>query len=131
MLQEGTFTSFLHALTRDNRPLDLLPYLRLPTGIITSVGIGGIYYLLSRLFSQRVALVAGLLLALDPMYLAHSRILYHDGLVTTFMTLSALALLLYIWRSKQWALLLSGVCAGLACNHQPNRHRQRRLQYLI
>ena len=43
MLQEGTFISFLHALTRDNRPLDLLPYLRLPTGIITSVGIGGIY----------------------------------------------------------------------------------------
>ncbi len=115
LLQNGTFTSFLQALTWDNRPLDLLFYLRLPTGIITSVGIGGIYYLLSRLFSQRVALVAGLLLALDPIYLAHSRILHHDALLTAFMTLSALALLLYIWRERVlWALLLSGVCAGLA-----------------
>lgn len=115
LLQNGTFTSFLQALTWDNRPLDLLFYLRLPTGIITSVGIGGIYYLLNRLFSQRVALVAGLLLAFDPIYLAHSRILHHDALLTAFMTLSALALLLYIWRERvPWVLLLSGMCAGLA-----------------
>lgn len=114
-MSDRAFETFLKAIAWDKQPLELWPYLRLPTGIVTSLGIGGIFYLLKRLFKQRIAFVAALLLALDPWYLAHSRILYHDALVTTFMTLSALALLLYIWRGAvRWALFLSGVCAGLA-----------------
>jgi len=105
----------LQYLDWNHQPLDLLPYLRLPTVFITTLGIVGVYYLLCALFDQRVALAGGLLLALDPWYLAHSRVLHHDALMTTFMTLSALALLLYVWRGPtRWPLLVSGVCAGLA-----------------
>lgn len=115
LIQSGTFNSFLQGLSWEHQRLELFTYLRLPIAVVTALGIGGIAYLLTRLFNRHVGWIGGVLLALDPWYLAHSRVLHHDALMTTFMTLSALALLLYIWREPgQWALLLSGICAGLA-----------------
>jgi hypothetical protein len=115
LIENGAFVSFMQGLTWDHQHTDLLPYLRLPIVVVTALGIVGIAYLLTRLFDRRVGLIGGLVLSLDPWHLAHSRILYHDALMTTFMTLSALSLMVYIWRETgEWALLLSGICAGLA-----------------
>jgi 4-amino-4-deoxy-L-arabinose transferase-like glycosyltransferase len=115
MVQNGTFMSFLHDLDWDNLPLDLIPFLRAPIILGTTISIIGVYYLLCKLFDHRIALIGGLLLTLDPWLLGHSRALHHDALMTTFMTLSALALLLHInGEGIRWPLLLSGIFAGLA-----------------
>jgi hypothetical protein len=87
---------------------------RLPTVVITSLFVAVFYGLLSRLLNRRAALLAGLLLALDPFYIALSRVLHHDALSTTFMTLSALTMFVYFGQEagRRW-LLLSGGLAGL------------------
>lgn len=57
---------------------------------------------------------AGLLLALNPYFVAHSRILAMDALLSGFLLTSVLALLLWrVERRRGW-LVLSGVLGGLA-----------------
>ncbi|MBK6767754.1 MAG: glycosyltransferase family 39 protein [Ardenticatenales bacterium] len=88
---------------------------RLRIALFISLAIGLMVWLLGRLFDHRVALVAGLIVALDPFYVAHSRVLHLDGVTTTLMTLSLLWLLLWLHRGRRKRdLLLSGVMAGLA-----------------
>ncbi len=120
-------------------PLDpaMLLTLRLP-GVLVAVAAVGLTYWWSRpLLGRWGALLAAALIALDPFYLALSRVLGHDALVTTFMWLSLLAFLraitaketLYVKtegksQSSNPAkslspqpsafILLSGACAGLA-----------------
>jgi hypothetical protein len=101
-----------------NEPLDVafIAPMRFPTVLLTSLLAVAVYLLVSRLFDdRRVGTVAALLLALNPFHIALSRILHHDALVTTFMTLSLLPLLGYWLRgwSRRW-LLLSGIAAGLS-----------------
>jgi 4-amino-4-deoxy-L-arabinose transferase-like glycosyltransferase len=84
---------FLETLPFDPIRSDLLPWLRLPTALVTALAVSGIYLLARRLFDGETALLGAGLLALDPFYLALSRILGHDSLVATFMTLSTLSLL--------------------------------------
>ena len=72
-----------------------------------------VYWLTRRLFGAKIALVAAVLIALDPFHIALSRVIHHDALSTTFMTLSALCALIY-WgegAGRKW-LVLSGLLAG-------------------
>jgi len=87
---------------------------RLGTVLITSLWVVAVYWLAKRLFGGSVALVSALLLALDPFHIGLSRVIHHDALSTTFMTLSALTALIYWGRrpGKRW-LVLSGVLGGL------------------
>ncbi len=113
-------------------PLDpaMLLTLRLP-GVLVAVAAVGLTYWWSRpLLGRWGALLAAVFLALDPFYLALTRVLGHDALVTTFMWLSLLAFLRVVatganQTSKPSApliphaerssfILLSGACAGLA-----------------
>ncbi|MBC7237213.1 MAG: phospholipid carrier-dependent glycosyltransferase, partial [Chloroflexi bacterium] len=56
-----------------------------------------------------------ILVALDPFYLAHSRVHHLDGLLTTFVTFSVIGMTLYLLeRRSLWPLLLSAFMAGLA-----------------
>ncbi|MFN8423875.1 MAG: glycosyltransferase family 39 protein [Anaerolineae bacterium] len=88
---------------------------RIRIALFVSLCIGLMVWLLGRLFNHRVALLAGLLIALDPFYVAHSRVLHVDGVTATLMTLSLLWLLLWLHRGKRRRdLLLSGAMAGLA-----------------
>jgi hypothetical protein len=106
-----------YALAFQTNPLDprfIVP-LRLPTVLLTSLWVAAMYWLVWRLWDdRRVALAAGLLLALDPFHAAFSRVLHHDALSTTFMTLSLLMALFYWGRgaSRRW-LVASGILAGL------------------
>ena len=107
---------FDYVLTIQTNPLDpsLIVPTRLPTVVLTSLWVVAVYWLVWRLFGdRRVALAAGLLL--DPFHAAFSRVIHHDALATTFMTLSLLTALIYWSRreSRRW-LVASGVLAGLA-----------------
>jgi hypothetical protein len=100
-------------------PVDEIAAALLPLALLISLGIVGAYFLLRRLFGARVAAVAALLLALDPYYLAQSKILHLDGWMATLMLLSALALLLYgRVRRARW-LILSAALGGLALLTKP------------
>ncbi len=92
-----------------------LPLARLPVAVVTALTVAAFYCLARRLFDLPTALLAALLLAFDPFFLAHSRLLHLDALVTSFMTLSLLSLLAYLMdgRRARYAAV-SGLCAGLA-----------------
>jgi len=82
--------------------------------LLTWLSIIAIYLLIRKLFGGDVALLSAVLVALDPFYLAHSRLLHLDAILTGFMTISVLSMLIYLMHRVRWALILSGVAAGLA-----------------
>ncbi|HZY43263.1 MAG TPA: glycosyltransferase family 39 protein [Anaerolineae bacterium] len=73
-----------------------LTFARLPVILINTLGIVGIFLLAQKLFGQSMALLAALLMALDPFMAGLSGLLHVDGLLTTFSTLSVLSLLIAI-----------------------------------
>lgn len=88
---------------------------RLPTVIITALFAAAVYLLLLKLLKPKIALLAALLLALDPFHIALSRVLHHDALSTTFIISAALSMMIFfgVERRRKW-LLLAGVLAGVA-----------------
>ncbi len=72
------------------------------------------YLLLERLFSRTAAVAAALLVALDPFFIANSKVLHVDGLLTALMSSSALALLVFVSEKRRRWAILSGALAGLA-----------------
>jgi hypothetical protein len=72
---------------------EYLALLRLPLAAANSLAVAGGYLLLRRLLRPATALLAALMWALSPFLVAHGRLLHLDALLTSFMTLSVLALL--------------------------------------
>jgi 4-amino-4-deoxy-L-arabinose transferase-like glycosyltransferase len=108
--------TFLEAVPVDpSVSAEYLPVMRFPTVLLTSACVVAVYLLVRRIFGDRVALLSGVLLALDPFYLSHSRVIHHDALATTFMTLAVLSFLICAWHGR-WRtfLVLSGLAAGLS-----------------
>ncbi|MDH4135830.1 MAG: glycosyltransferase family 39 protein, partial [Anaerolineae bacterium] len=94
---------------------EVLAATRYPTVILTSMGVVGLYFLLRSLFGQRAALLSAVILALDPFYLALSRVIHHDALSTTFMALSLLSFMVHLRGYRPFLyLVLSGLMVGLA-----------------
>ncbi len=91
-----------------------LPGGRVLVALTTSLGLVGVFLLARRLWGQSVARLAALLLALDPFLTGHSGLLHLDGLLATAMTLSALALLLFISTGQHRWGVFSGLLGGLA-----------------
>jgi hypothetical protein len=82
--------------------------------LVIAACIGLMYVLLARLTEWPVAFAGGCLVALDPFYIAQSKVLHLDGLLASFMMVSVLFLILYL-RSKKWQhLVFGGIFAGLA-----------------
>jgi hypothetical protein len=75
--------------------LALLTATRLPFAMLTALFIPVFYLLARQLMSARTALLAALLIAFDPFFLAHSRVAHGDAPVTVFMSISALAFWVY------------------------------------
>ncbi len=89
------------------------------TAVVSALAVAGAYLLLRLLFEQPgdspVAGFAGLFLALDPYFLALSRVVGVDAALASFMLLSVLSLLVYFGKtSRTWALVGAGVLAALA-----------------
>ncbi len=94
---------------------DLLAAEALWTVLFTSLTVVGIYLLLNRVLNRHVSLIAALLVALDPFYLTHSRVVHLDAILTSLMTLSALALAVYLVHpERRRYLFLSSLLGGLA-----------------
>ena len=72
------------------------------------------YVLLARLINWPVAFSGGCLLALDPFYIAQSKVLHVDALLASLMLVSMLFLIGHLQQRKRSYLVLSGVFAGLA-----------------
>lgn len=94
---------------------DFLFAAQLPIAIVTSLTIVVAYFMIRKIFNEKIAIISGLLLALSPFYLAYSRIIHLDALLASFMTLSLLSFLIYMDRSENSKfLVMSGIFAGLA-----------------
>ncbi|MFB0546901.1 MAG: ArnT family glycosyltransferase, partial [Anaerolineae bacterium] len=116
------FLTWLEA--RPQNLLDILVSVRLPIVLLTSLGVVMVYILARKLFNDKVAWLGAALLALDPFYLAHSRVLHTDALAALFMTLSVLSFIVYLDAERHpglfgisllpWPVLFSGVMSGLA-----------------
>jgi 4-amino-4-deoxy-L-arabinose transferase-like glycosyltransferase len=93
---------------------------RIAIALANSLGIVFICWLTQRLWGTPTALLAGFLLAFDPFLVGLSGLLHVDSLMTTFTTISLLALALTIshtavpTRQPGRYALLSGAAAGLA-----------------
>ena len=95
--------------------LDLVPYLRMPTVVLSTLLVPFSYLLASRLWNRRVALLGALLLAFDPFVIGHSRVFQQDALTTIWTTLSVLCLLAALRARRPWVLVtISGVAGALA-----------------
>lgn len=86
----------------------------LPVALFISVSIVLAYLVLRRTVGRRAAVAAGVLIALDPLYLTHSKMIHVNGLLTACMFLSVLFLLDFIRRKRLYSLVLSGLFAGLS-----------------
>jgi 4-amino-4-deoxy-L-arabinose transferase-like glycosyltransferase len=108
-------SQFFYQLGLD-RPLDfsLLGQRRLPMALANAGLVVLVYFYVRALYGRGVAMVAALLIGLDPFYLSDARTMRGDSLMAGFMTLSALALLLACRRQSWRQLVFSGVMAGLA-----------------
>jgi len=95
--------------------LETLHLARRSFAVLTSLAVAGIALLSWRLFGAGVGLIAGVLLALEPFFLAHSVVAHVDSNVTVWMTIGLLSALIYFWAGGAFGfLVLSGLTAGLA-----------------
>jgi 4-amino-4-deoxy-L-arabinose transferase-like glycosyltransferase len=95
--------------------LDLLRDARRPFPILTSLAVVAICLLTWRLFGAGPALLLGVLLALQPFFLAHSGVVHLDGMLTSYMTVAYLSALVYWGRGGGTGyLVLAGLATGLA-----------------
>jgi 4-amino-4-deoxy-L-arabinose transferase-like glycosyltransferase len=102
-----------------------LTFARLSVILINTLGVVGIFLLARKLLGHSIALLAALLMALDPFMAGLGGLLHVDGLLTTFSTLSVLSLLIAVNRPSPptplpkkergtWWFALSGFFAALA-----------------
>jgi 4-amino-4-deoxy-L-arabinose transferase-like glycosyltransferase len=115
---------WLDSLPEFRAELDVLVAVRWPMVLLMSVGVVAFYHLARRLTTEWVALVFALLLALDPHFIALSRVLGHDALAGLFVGLSLLSFMLATQGGDEeigsspgfkWGWLIgSGMLAGLA-----------------
>jgi hypothetical protein len=83
-------------------------------GVVTALGVGLIGVLAWRLFGLWPAVLGGALLALDPFFLAHARLVHIDASLTLWTSLALLAALVRWSGGGWWSLLLAGAATGLA-----------------
>lgn len=86
----------------------------LPLALVVALGIVWGWKMLRRLWGERMAWVTASLWALDPFFLANSKTLHLDALLSVLTVLTALWLLLYLREREVRQLVLSGILGGLA-----------------
>ncbi len=114
-----TFAEFLQLLSHNPEQIDLnlLSWVRMPTVILAAVCVVLLYRWSRPLIGNTTAIIGALLLAFDPLFLAHSRTLHHDALATIFIALSVLMLLNHantVQSKRSYYLVISAILAGFA-----------------
>lgn len=113
-VQPGPLTEWLLSLPEFRTTVDILAMTRWPMVMFTALGVVGFYWLARYLFMAPLAMLAAVFVALDPHFVALSRVLGHDATTTVFMTLSLLGLLAWLKSDTPGWLVGSAVLAGLA-----------------
>lgn len=94
---------------------DKLFVARLPIAFATSIGVVLIYAFVKELFNNTIGILCSIFVSLDPFYIAHSRCIHLDAMLTNFMILSVLAFLVYLKNpDKNRYIILAGIFAGLS-----------------
>lgn len=98
-----------------NEMAQLLFAAQLPFALATSAIIALFYIFSKKAFNRQIAMIATTIFAFDPFYLAFSRIIHLDAMLTGLMALSFLAILIFYQDpdKKIW-LLLSAAFGGLS-----------------
>lgn len=92
-----------------------LAWLRVGPVLANVAAVTAGYLLLRRLARPGIALAAALLWATSPFLVAHGRLLHLDALLTSFCTLTVLAVLVACRAARPWPwLLAAGALCGLA-----------------
>ncbi|MBC7251957.1 MAG: glycosyltransferase family 39 protein [Anaerolineae bacterium] len=113
--EQRSIMSFRDFVASTPFSLDLVPYLRMPTALLSALLVPCSYLLARRLWNQSVALLGALLLTLDPFIIGHSRVFQQDALTTIGTTLSVLCLLVALRARRPWGLaIISGITGALA-----------------
>ncbi|MFB0538249.1 MAG: ArnT family glycosyltransferase [Anaerolineae bacterium] len=110
-----SFQEYLEAVPVLPVSVQFLTAERLPFALATSVGVVLMYLLVGKLFNNKIAFLSAAMFALDPLYLAYSRLVLPDALLTSFLTLSLLSFMTCL--KHGWSLryiAFSGITAGLA-----------------
>jgi hypothetical protein len=89
---------------------------RLPAVVLGSLFIPFFYFLSKKFIGDRLAFIASLLLALDPIAIATSRWLHQD---TPLMVFSTLSILLYLYSRRKAATIGSAFLAAMAILTKP------------
>ena len=105
-------TMELHEITRQFPHIIL--FAKLPSSLLISLFIVLFFLLLRKIFATEIALLASTLIALDPYFVAHSRFIHLDALMTVFMASSFLCFLIYLQGEKKKYLISAGVLSGFA-----------------
>jgi hypothetical protein len=96
------------------RFMELLGAARRGFGAVTGLGIALLALLAWRLFGPWPALLGGVLLALDPFLLAHSRLVHIDASLAIWMAVAVMAGLVRAAGGGPWALATCGAATALA-----------------
>lgn len=88
--------------------------IRIPAAVVIAALVALAAWVGMRLWGVWVGTGVGLLLALDAHFIAHSRVLVMDALLSVFILLALLFLLLWQKEKARTWIILSGVCAALA-----------------
>jgi hypothetical protein len=96
-----------------DRPAYLMQQ-RLPIVLLNTVLALAIVGAVWRLYGKGVALVSGILIALDPFYLSDSRVNRAEALITGLMTLSVITLIFYQRWPRRRYVIISGILGGLS-----------------
>jgi len=96
-------------------PLELLAAGRWWIVLAIALAITGGFFPLRRLFGEQMAILATLFIAWDPFFLALSRQLHPDGLVSSLIFLALLCFVGWLYGGQNRAyLIISGLVMGLA-----------------
>ncbi|MGH9857600.1 MAG: ArnT family glycosyltransferase, partial [Acidobacteriota bacterium] len=107
----GITTMWLSVLTIDSESWAVR---RLPIAMATVALIVAAAYFVIRLWGIIPGILVGLLLAFNPILIAHSRVLAMDALLAMFLLLGVLAFLIWMEEKQRIYLILSGATGALA-----------------
>jgi hypothetical protein len=94
--------------------LATLSLLRLPLALLSALCVALALVLGRRLLGWGAALGGAALMAFEPLFLGHSRVLHHDSPAADFSLLAVLAWLLYLKEERRGYLVLAGAGVALA-----------------
>ena len=99
----------------DKSPLELLKRSRLISVVINSILLLIAHRLLCYLYGNAIAWAVTLMIAFDPYFLGHSRLLNHEAMMSLFLLVSLLAAMIFIENNPHWIFwVTASISAGFA-----------------